>query len=119
MSSAAFAEGPSGVYAAWENDGQVFFARVGPDKVTKITPIAPFGTGRERKHPAVAIGKNGDVILVWTEGTGWERGGLPAWQVFDKASAETSDFGVQRRGIPVWGLPAVVAEPDGRFSIIH
>ena len=38
-----------------------------------------------RKHPAVAGNARGETILVWTEGTGWQKGGSLAWQVFDRA----------------------------------
>ena len=94
---------------------------MGPGKTAKVSPIAPFGLRRygAGKHPALAVGENGNVILAWTEGTGWNRGGNLAWQVFDKSGNPTDDSGVRPRGIPVWGLPAVVAEADGRFTIIH
>jgi hypothetical protein len=119
MSSEAFAEGPSGVYGAWDNDGQVYVARVGPGKIAIPSPRAAPGAEGDRKHPALTVNKNGDVILVWAEGTGWERGGNLAWQVYDKAGNPTAESGVLPRGIPVWGMPAVVAETDGRFTIFH
>ncbi len=58
------------------------------------------------------------MILVWTEGTGWNRGGNLAWQVYDKAG-NPIESGDRAGAIPVWGLPAVVAEADGRFTILH
>ena len=116
MSSAAFAEGPSAVYAAWENDGQVYFERV--DKA-KASPVAALGSGGERRLPALAVNKDGAVILVWTDGTGWNRGGALAWQVFDKAGKPTAESGRLANGIATWSLPSVVAEGDGRFTIFH
>jgi hypothetical protein len=117
MSSEAFAEGPGGVYTAWDTDGQIYFARILPGKVATDAPKAVSGPGGKRKHPALAVNKNGDVLVVWTEGTGWNRGGALAWQVYDKAGNPTSESGLQPGAIPVWGLPAAVAEADGRFTI--
>ena len=59
------------------------------------------------------------MILVWTEGSGWNRGGTLAWQVYDKNGIPTAEAGRRPNAVPVWGLPAVVAEPDGRFTILH
>jgi hypothetical protein len=39
--------------------------------------------------------------------------------VFDKTGKPTEDKGHIDDGIPVWGLPAVVADSDGKFLIIH
>jgi hypothetical protein len=119
MSSEAFAEGASGTYTAWENEEQVYFATVKPGRNTIDTPRAVPGHSGNRKHPALAVNRNGDVIVVWTEGTGWNRGGDLAWQVYDKAGHATAESGRRRGAIPVWGLPAVVAQPDGRFTIFH
>src|SRR5437879_10167524 len=107
MSTMALVEGPSGVVAAWETDGQIYFAgaKPGTDSLTK--PQAAPGTGRERKHPALAVNAKGEMILVWTEGTGWEKGGALAWQVFDNSGKATEDRGQSDGGIPVWGLPTV------------
>jgi hypothetical protein len=116
MSSESFAEGPNGVLAAWDTDGQVYFARVdGRDAVGKPAP----GEAPQRKHPALAVTTKGETLFAWTEGTGWQRGGALAWQLFDRAGKPTEEKGRVDRGIPVWGLPAAVAHPDGSFTIIH
>jgi hypothetical protein len=119
MSSEAFAEGPGGTYTAWDMQGQVYFTRIQAAKTGVDTTRSAPGKGHERKHPALAVNKDGDVILVWTEGTGWEKGGTLAWQVYDKNGNPTAESGRRNGGIPVWGLPAVVAEADGRFTIFH
>ena len=119
MSSEAFAEGPSGVLAAWETAGQVFFARINPKTLESTAPVAPPGAARGRKHPALAVNPRGETILVWTEGTGWQRGGALAWQVFDADGKPTAEKGRSPQSIPVWGLATVVARTDGGFLIIH
>jgi hypothetical protein len=119
MSSEAFAEGPGGLYTAWDTEGQVYFARIKSGSPASEKPVAAPGHGKGRKHPALAVNNKGEVILVWTEGTGWQRGGALAWQVYDKSGRPTPNHGRLANAIPVWGLPAVIAESDGRFTIFH
>ncbi len=119
MSSEAFAEGPDGVVAAWETDGQIYTGRVAASKPEVGQATAAPGAARGRKHPAVAFNARGEMILVWAEGTGWQKGGALVWQVYDKAGKPTAEKGRIDDGIPVWGLPAVVAGPDGGFVILH
>lgn len=119
MSSEAFAEGPGGLYTAWDTDGQVYFARIKAGSPASEDPVAAPGQGKGRKHPSLAVNNKGEMILVWTEGTDWQRGGALAWQVYDKSGTPTADRGRVADGISVWGLPTVIAEPDGRFTIIH
>jgi hypothetical protein len=119
MSSESFAEGEGFVLAAWETEGQVYYARIDPKTPKPSPPIPAPGAGRDRKHPSVATNARGEVILVWAEGTGWQKGGALAWQVFDPKGRPTAERGRIEGGIPVWGLATVVARPDGRFTIIH
>jgi hypothetical protein len=119
MSSESFAEGPDGVFTAWDTAGQVYFARIDPVKLTIGTPVAATGSGKERNHPALAVNQTGEVLLAWAEGTGWQRGGALAWQVYDKNGQPTAEHGRIPGGIPVWGLPTVVVGKDGSFTIIH
>ncbi len=118
MSTMALVEGSSGVVAAWETDGQIYFAGIKPGTTSFTRPQPAPGDGRNRKHPALAFNARGEMILVWTEGTGWERGGALAWQVFNKTGKPTGEKGRVDGLIPVWGLPTVVAT-DGGFTIIH
>jgi hypothetical protein len=104
MSSEAFAEGRDAVYTAWDTEGQVYFARMNPGSSVVREPLAAPGRGKDRKHPALAVNARGEVILVWTEGTGWNRGGSLAWQVYDVKGRPTADRGRVRGGVPVWGL---------------
>jgi hypothetical protein len=65
------------------------------------------GDGKNRKHPAIAASAAGEVLLTWTDGTGWKRGGTLNWALFKDGSvmASAEDAGA----VPVSGSPAVVA----------
>jgi hypothetical protein len=119
MSSESFAAGPEGpVVGAWETKGQVYFTRIDPKTGKSSDPVAAPGEGKGRKHPAVAVNAKGEVILAWTEGMGWEKGGSVAWQVFDKDGAPTEERG-RAAGVPVWSLVAIYVRPDGRFVVVY
>lgn len=119
MSSASIAEGPGGVYAAWETDGQVYFARIDSKKSGDKAPVPAPGNPGKRKHPTLAISKSGAFLLAWTEGTGWNRGGALAWQLFDKSGRPIGELGRAANAIPVWSLPSAIVEASEQFTIYH
>jgi hypothetical protein len=118
MSSESLFDTQAGVIAAWETKGQVAFAHVDPKSLVAAQPVSPPGGGN-RKHPAVAANADGETILVWAEDTGWNRGGSLVWRIFDRSGRATREMGRVNDGIPVWGLPCVVARGDGKFVIFH
>ena len=74
---------------------------------------------KNAKHPAVAsAGKY--VLCVWTEGTGWNKGGEVKWVVYETAQPREV-MSSQPRGaeVPVWGTPAAFATPQGNFVILY
>jgi hypothetical protein len=117
MSSAWLGPGKEQILAAWETAGQVWFARVSPhDEVGKpLTPRAGAGT---QKHPIAVENASGETLFVWTEGTGWMKGGALAWQLYDAAGNSTGTAG-RRDGVPTWSLATAVAHADGHFEIIY
>jgi hypothetical protein len=118
MSTMALTRGPRDVVAAWDSDGQIHFARIDAKTNQPGSPQAPPGRARNRKHPTVAVNAEGTMLVAWTEGTGWQKGGDLVWQLFDKSGKPVKDQGRVQGGIPIWGLPTVVATDDG-FTIIH
>jgi hypothetical protein len=115
MSSAFFAEGKNGMLAAWETAGQVFFTSLGDKDLSG--PFAPPGKGK-RKHPGLAMNERGETLMVWAEGTGWNKGGALVWQLFDRDGKPKSEHGM-RDGIPVWSFASTFAGPDGSFVILY
>lgn len=117
LSSASITAGNDKMIAAWETAGQVYFANINPKTAEVSKPIAPLG-GVARKHPAVAANHKGETLLVWTEGTGWAKGGTIAWQLYDPSGKPAADKG-RSPGLPVWGLATALAKADGNFVIIY
>jgi hypothetical protein len=119
MSTEAFAEGPAGVFTAWETEGQVFFGRIDPatGAVSRMTG-AP-GPDRTRKHPSLAVDQHGNVLFAWTEGTAWNKGGSAAWQVFDASGRPVGAPGRAEQAVPVWGLVAAYARASGGFAVLY
>lgn len=119
MSSESFAESPADVLAAWETRGQVYFTAIDPATLEPGSITAAPGSGDDRKHPTVAGNARGETLLAWTEGTGWQKGGSLAWQLFDRSGKPMSDKGRLEGVVPVWGLATAVARPDGGFTIVY
>jgi hypothetical protein len=117
MSSEAFAIGDQRVIAAWETEGQVLFSILDGKTHRTGKSVKPAGGEKNRKHPSVAVNDAGEILLAWTEGTGWERGGALAWQLFDKNGKATQKG--RQDGVPVWGLPTAVTTPEGQFVIVY
>lgn len=118
MSTSSIRESGDHVVAAWQTEGQVFYAEIGADITQVLTAVAAPGKGENRKHP-VAVGNNrGETLLVWTEDTGWNKGGTLAWQVFDETGKLTERRG-EAQDVPVWSLPTAFANADGGFTIVY
>lgn len=117
MTSMSIADGGAQAYAAWETDGQVYFGPVDPAGPGVRSIRSPSGDPRPRKHPRVAIGSGG-LLLVWTERTAWARGGNVAWQRFDR-DGKPAGADERESGLPVWSHAAVVARSDGGFTIFY
>lgn len=115
MSSAFLSETKTGVLAAAETHGRVFFIRVDPKTGKVSSPVSPETKG---KHPVAVGNAAGEVLLVWTEGTGWGKGGAVAWQLYDSSGNPTSENG-RAEGVPTWSLVTGVTKPDGGFIIIY
>ena len=115
MSSASFAATPKATFAAWESRDNVFFTKISNGQAS--SPTAPSGQTK-RKHPALAANSKGELLVVWTEGTGWAKGGTIAWQLYDFEGKPSGDSG-RAEGLPVWSLATAVAKADGSFVIIY
>jgi len=118
MSTASIERGPVDALIAWEQEDQVYWATANADRAEVGQRIPAPGKGNNRKHPRAVQNANGDVLLAWTEGTGWQKGGKLAWQVFGKeGQVRVGESGIVA-GIPVWSFPAVFTRGD-EFVILY
>ena len=118
MSSETFAESDREVAVAWETRGQIEFARINKQTgAVGMTQSAP-GKSGERRLPALAYNNQGELLLTWTEGTGWNRGGSVAWQLYDAKGSAIGKSGKQG-DLPVWSFATPCARPDGSFEILY
>ncbi len=118
MSTAAFAASGETVLACWETEEQIYATLLTPNADKPQGPLPMPGAGGHRKHPASAISANGNYLVAWTEGTGWNKGGSVAWQAFNSEGRALQGTAGRAEGLPVWGVPAVIALPDGSFRVI-
>jgi hypothetical protein len=118
MSTAYLGEGGRHVLAAWEKAGEVYFDTINPATFKLSSSVAAPGQSNDRKHPALAANSRGQVLLAWTEGTGWKQGGSLAWQLFSPSGQPLGAVG-HAPGVPVWGLPSVYTNPHGNFTIVY
>jgi hypothetical protein len=115
MSSASVSESTEGVLAAAETHGRVFFVRVNPASGAASEPVSPEPPA---KHPVVVANVRGEILLAWTEGTAWGKGGSVAWQVYDRELQPTVVKG-RADGLPAWSLATAFPNPDGSFTIVY
>jgi hypothetical protein len=117
MSSEAFASGPSGTFAAWETEKQVHFGAINAGTVTAKDSIVS-NAGTNEKYPSLAINSEGLLLVSWTEGMGWKRGGSARWQLFDKTGRRIGESG-DADGVPAWSLVAAYPRRNGDFVVMH
>ncbi len=109
--------GTNGTIAAWETTGRVWFSTIDRRDGLVRAPAAPAGGGGQ-KHPVAVVNANGETLLVWAEGTGWQKGGAVAWQLFDSQGKPTETVG-RKEGLPVWSFATALARGDGDFEILY
>ena len=125
MSTMGISDNSKMVVTAWETDGQIYFSTIKPGVATSNPVGMPIPKGvmastkpKIRKFPCIAVNTKGEIIVAWAEGAGWAKGGDLVWQVFANKGNPTEDKGRLADGVPVWGLPSVVAMETG-FLLIH
>ncbi len=116
MSTYSLSESNGKILAAWETVGRVQWGVFGDGSpyAVRATPAAK----EVQKHPVIIANAQGKRLLVWTEGTGWQKGGALVWQVYEADGKPTREAG-RVDGVPVWGLPTAYARPDGSFVIVY
>jgi hypothetical protein len=117
MTTFALAQAPDGLVGAWQTEQQIFVATLDPAHATHSKGQSLGGSGT-RAHPSIAVNRNGERLIAWTDGTGWARGGTVSWELQSAAGAR-EDGAEHAAPVPVWGLVSAVARPDGSFIIVY
>ena len=114
MSSAFISETASGILAAAETHGRVFFVRLDPKTGKASSPVSP---EKQAKHPVVIANDKGETLFVWAQGQGeTNQATLPG--SFTMPTPDPVRKGPRRRP-QTWSLPTAFSEPDGNFTIIY
>ncbi|HSJ00894.1 MAG TPA: sialidase family protein [Verrucomicrobium sp.] len=120
MSSMSLVEVQGGaVVGAWEREGQIVLGHFAPasNKPGKFTTA--MGDPSQRKHPVLAAGRDGTLLIAWAEGTGWNKGGTLAWQIVDQDLTLNSGSKLVTAGrVPVWSFSSVAAV-GGSFVLVR
>jgi hypothetical protein len=117
MSAEAFASGKSGTFAAWETEKRVHFGVI-EGSAGQISDFVASCKGVNEKFPALAVNPNGLLLVSWTEGMGWKRGGSVHWRAFDRSGQPIGTEG-SADGVPVWSSIASYPERDGHFVVLY
>ncbi len=112
MSSAAIISASNGTRAAWETNATIYTAMLDQ----KTGPVA-LSKGQAR-HPAMAFNARSETLVVWSIGTGWQRGGELGWAILDATGRPTEKRGTSPE-VPVWGHTAAYADAAGNFVILR
>ena len=118
MSSMAIVSAASQIFGAWETAGQIYVGEIDTNAARIPAPTPVTGAAGTRKHPRLAANANGEVLVVWTEGTAWARGGSLAWQAFDASGHPTTMTG-EAPGVGVWSFGTPAPRRDGGFLILY
>lgn len=118
MSSANFTNDKLGVLAAWEHKAQIYMSRISSKTMKPGKIISAQGQGENRKHGFAVSNQKGQVLLVWSEGTAWNRGGSIAWQLYDDKGRAVKGMAGTKKGLPAWSFPAAYSKKDGSFVIV-
>jgi hypothetical protein len=116
MSSEAFVSGAAATFAAWETEKQVRFGPIDPANATASDSAVSLD-GANQKYPSLALNRDGLLLVSWTEGLGWNRGGSVHWQLFDKGKRVGDPGGAD--GVPTWSLVAAYARRNGNFVVLY
>lgn len=118
MSSAAFGEGRNGVLLGTERKGHIEAVSIDPNTLSQRSIEDTLRILKSGKYPAVAGNAKGEVMLAWTEGGGWNKGGVLKWMVVDDAGKVAEKAEIPGKEIAAWSFAATVTKPDGTFLLI-
>jgi hypothetical protein len=118
MTSMSLAAANGSIFGAWETEASVFFGKLDAREHRALGVVEAPVERSPAKHPRIAVNPKGQALLVWTEGTGYARGGSFAWELFDADGRPTRVAG-HAPGIPALSFAAAVSRRDGGFVVFY
>ncbi|PCJ52113.1 MAG: hypothetical protein COA79_24560 [Planctomycetota bacterium] len=120
MSSMSFCENTDRMIIGWETNKQIKYTSVAKGSLKAKKVVSPNGGSKSGKHPVFAISSEGNILVVWTEGTGWKKGGSIAWQELDSSMKSISKTGRLPAGVSIWNFVASYFDAETKtFNILH
>lgn len=120
MSSMSFGETDRHMLVGWETENQVRFAPLEKGSLGTREIRSPAEPGPTMKHPDFATSPEGTVLVVWTEGSGWNQGGNIAWRLLDPTMKPIGKTHRLDSEVPVWSfLQAYYDGHDDAFHILY
>lgn len=116
MSTASIVQRGTVTWVGWETAGHVYAIGISDEEKSEA-PIK-IDSAKGSKHPRLISNGQGAVLTIWTEGTGWNKGGALGWQMFDQKGKTTEERG-RADGVAVWSFAAAYAQPDGNFVVLY
>lgn len=111
MSSMTMVASQGQTRAAWETDGTIFTSVFGSTEGPAA--VSP----KKCRHPALAANSKGEVLVCWSAGTGWQKGGELGWTVLNASGKPAGKQG-SAPGVPVWGMSAAYVVNDN-FVVMY
>ena len=118
MSSAAFGEGRNGILLGTERKGHIEAVTLDPKTMAQSSIGDVLGLRKTGKYPSVAGNAKGEVLLAWTEGGGWNKGGVLKWVTFDDSGNLTEKSETPGKKIDAWSFAATATTLDGTFIVV-
>ena len=117
MTSMSFVEGPEGIMASWETEGQIRFGSTPPGAETSIKTASNTAGPAKHKYPSLATNPDGFTLISWVATEGWKQPGQFHSTLFNpQGEAVEHQSGLQ---LPVWSFGAAITLSDGNFAVIR
>jgi hypothetical protein len=113
MSLFSFAQLAGHEIGAWETTDKIYCADLSEPRAqfnqVNAKSLAP------QKYPSLAAGDS-QLLVTWTEGAGWNKGGVVKWKLFDKKLQPISHGNLGQS--PAWNYSTALAFPNGQYAVI-
>ena len=104
-------------WVAFETEGRLFEWH--PQARTKASTVSEKPSPSRQKHPAMAINKAGQRLIVWGEAGGYFSGGQLNMKLVDAKGEQQALQHMQKQAIPEFSTAAVAPLVDGSFLVVH